>query len=162
MLAFYDEANVILSSFGRYSGGNGLFDRAIYNTIFTAPKFIERDVKSVRTKIENPRYHMCLLGHPHLMINMLNGEKMGYDDGLFQRIVCMAPEPPFVDAQILRNTPATIQSIHCIFVFIYLVHYEKRRNYTFSEQAKVSFDSYFTQLTKWTKLSNNLYFLILL
>ncbi len=125
MLSFYDEANIILASFGRYSGGNGSFDRAIYNTIYTAPQFIERDVKNVRTKIENPRYHMCLLGHPHLMINMLHTEKIGYDDGLFQRIVCIAPEPPYIDAASLRNAPDSIQSLHCIFFFIHEVHFEK-------------------------------------
>jgi len=155
MLAFYDEANIIFSSFGRYSGGNGLFDRAIYNHIFTAPQFIERDIKSVRTKIENPRYNMCLLGHPHLMINMLHLEKTGYDDGLFQRIICLAPMPPFIDAQILRNTPQTIQSIHCIFFFVHIVHYEKRRNYTFSEQTLPLFDAYFNKLSIWTQRANS-------
>ena len=55
-----------MGTIGRYSsGGNtGLYERSIYLTLFTAADYIDRDIKSKRTKIHNPCFQMCLIGLP--------------------------------------------------------------------------------------------------
>jgi hypothetical protein len=72
MVAFYDESNTFLGQLARYGGGNNaaLYERSIYLSLFSAVSSLDRDLKSDRTKIKNPRFHMCLLGHPFFFINL--------------------------------------------------------------------------------------------
>jgi len=66
---------------------------------------------------------------------------------LFQRFLILAPEAPFIRAKEIREAPDTIISVHCIFYFIHLTHYEKKRNYTFTPDAGEFIDTEF-DLTK--------------
>ena len=109
-------------------------------TLFSGFKCIDRELKSGRSKIINPRFHMCLLWHPINFINLLKQERSCYDDGLFQIFLMNAPEPPVIKAEEMRSAPATILSLHCIFYFIHMVHFEKKRNYTFSTEASQLID----------------------
>jgi hypothetical protein len=83
---------------------------------------------------------MVLLGHPYYFINLLKMERNSYDDGLFQRFLMIAPMPPYITAKQMRETPKTKISLHCIFYLVHIIHYNKRINYTFSEESLAIID----------------------
>ncbi len=128
-----------MGTIGRYSGG-GLYERSIYLTLFSAAEYIDRDIKCERSKIERPRFHMVLLGHPFFFINMLKTERFSYDDGLFKRFLTNSPKPPTVTAAEMRAITKSQLALHCIFYFLHVIHYEKKINYTFSEEALTVID----------------------
>lgn len=76
-------------------------------------------------------------------INILFGEKTGYDDGLFQRFLMCAPYAPLVLAKEIRQSGKLILAMHCLFYLLHLVHYNKRRNYTFTEDDIEFIDTIF-------------------
>ena len=80
-------------------------------------------------------------GHPYYFVNLLNQERNNYDDGLFQRFLMLAPSPPFITAKQMREAPTTEISIHCIFYFIHVLHYQQKRNYIFSNEAAIIIDT---------------------
>ena len=118
-----------MGTIGRYSsgGGSALYERSIYLTLYSAVDFLDRDIKLKRTKINKPRFHMCLLGHPFFFVNLLKNERSSYDDGLFQRFLINAPQPPMVTAAEIRNTPKSILGLQNLFLFMHLAHFEKIR-----------------------------------
>ena len=65
-----DEANMFLSSFGRYNGGNAQYDRACYNELATGPNRFQRDLKTgeQRINIKDPRLNICLLGMNYYLL----------------------------------------------------------------------------------------------
>ncbi len=146
-----------MAAFSRYGGGNSLYDRSLYNTIFSAPKFLDRDIKQTRTKLEEPRFHICLLGHPFFFINVLFNERNTYDDGLLQRFLLCSPIAPMILARAMRLiTGRSILSLHCLFYLIYMIHFGKRRNYTFSADSLDLLDSTFDQLRVWALAANQI------
>jgi len=145
MLSLYDESATFLGSLGRYSSGTGAasYDRSIYLSLWGALDSYERDLKSERTRIDNPRLNLSVNGHPTQFINLLRNERFFYDDGLFQRMLCNAPVGPKVYAEDIRNTPQSIVALHCILYFLYVAHFNRNRNYTLTEAARQIFDSKF-------------------
>ncbi len=144
MVAFYDESSTFSGALGRYtSGGTPQYDRSIYLTLFSAPDFIDRDVKQQRMKVIKPRLSMVLMGHPYFFIPNLKNERSSYDDGLFQRCLLMAPLPPYTTAEEMAEISGPIVSLHCLFYYMYVVHFEQERNYTFEsvEMLRVIFNS---------------------
>ncbi len=63
-LELWDEANMFLGSFGRYTGGNAMYDRSCYNELANAVDLFQRDLKTSgqRVRIVDPRLCICLLG----------------------------------------------------------------------------------------------------
>jgi hypothetical protein len=111
--------------------------------LFGAVEAMERDLKLARCKILNPRFHLSFNGHPIQVINLLRNERFSFDDGLFQRFLMSSPRPAKIFTKDIRSAPKPIISLHCIFYFIHVVHFQSKRNYTFSEQALVLIDAYF-------------------
>lgn len=74
---------------------------------------------------------------------MLFSEKSGYDDGLFQRFLICAPDGPLVPSKQIRRSGDSILSIHCLFYLLRLIHYQSRRNYTFTDDAIEFIDTVF-------------------
>jgi hypothetical protein len=136
MVAFYDESSTFSGALGRYgnSSGSSSYDRSIYLTLFTAPEFIDRDVKQQRMKVIKPRFSMVLMGHPFYYIPNLKNERFSYDDGLLQRFLMMAPLPPYMTAEEMSEISTPIISLHCIFYYMYVVHFDQERNYTFTSK----------------------------
>ncbi len=56
-----------------------------------------------------------------------------------------APLPPNIRAEDMRRSPRTKLGLHCIFYFIHKVHFEKKRNYTFTEDALALIDAEFNK-----------------
>lgn len=71
------------------------------------------------------------------------GEKSGYDDGLFQRFIMCAPHAPLVKAKEIRKSGRSILSIHCLFYMVHLIHFNKRRDYSFTDDALEFVDNLF-------------------
>ena len=97
---------------------------------------------------------MCLLGHPFYFINLLKHERMFYDDGLFQRFLFVAPMPPYITAEQMRATPPSKMAMHSLFYFIYVTHFEKKRNYTFSIEAQKIIDYQFNLCRERVRMVN--------
>ena len=153
LLCFYDEANSFMGSLGRYNGGEN-YERSLFLTLFNAPPSMDRDLKSGRVRLFNPRLNMCLAGHPYSFIEMLQRERKTYDDGLMQRFLICAPLPKFFETDILDNIPKRKYSISSILYTIYTLHIDDKQ-YEMDEEAVKCFKEYFDLNKNLVKLSNN-------
>ncbi len=63
--------------------------------------------------------------------------------------------PPYITAEEMRATEDTVISIHCIFYFIYMLHFEKKRNYTFSVDAQSLVDREFNLSRERVRIVND-------
>lgn len=149
----------MLGALGRYSGGGNnaqYFDRSVYNALFSSPLHYLRVTKEKILKIKFPRYHLCLLAHPFLIINLLYNERGSYDDGLLQRFLLLAPLPPLNKAASMRNCGPVVVAVHCLFYFIYILHSNKARNYTFTTEAQAMLEVIFDSTRECTLLMNQI------
>lgn len=74
--------------------------------LFNAEDFYIRDLKQTRTRINNPRLNLTILGHPSVFIRMIAEEKDNFDDGLVQRFLISCPKPSYSSYDEIINTPA--------------------------------------------------------
>ncbi len=52
-----------MASMGRYGNGNGAYDRSFYLQLWSAPRYIIRDLKSVRSKLMGPLLQINMNAH---------------------------------------------------------------------------------------------------
>ena len=119
-----------------------------------APPFINRELKGTRSRLEQPRYHLSILGHPRQFINQFRKDRYQGENGLFARFLFSAPMPPYYTAAEIRNAPRTIVSVHCLLAFIRLVHWDRNRNYTFTDNAIQILDEKFNSYSSKVKKCN--------
>jgi hypothetical protein len=93
IVSFYDESSSFLGALGRYNGTGSSYDRGIFLELFNMSRKYNRDLKSGRTRLHEPKLNMCLLGHPHIFVKLLSEERNSHDDGLMQRFLICSPEP---------------------------------------------------------------------
>jgi hypothetical protein len=103
ILSLFDESSAFYGSFGRYSAGGASYERSIYLELFNGKATFKRDLKKEKTRIDNPRLNICLLGHPQFFIKSMREEQATRDDGLMQRFLFCCPKPTFFDAEEICN-----------------------------------------------------------
>ena len=98
-----------------------MYERSIYLELFNGKNAFKRDLKREKTRIENPRLNICLLGHPQFFIKSMREEQATRDDGLMQRFLFCSPKPIFYEAEDIRLA----QSIPREFSFTVLMYIVK-------------------------------------
>ena len=79
---------------------------------------------------------MLIIGHPIYFVNALRSERCSYDDGLLQRILMCAPNPPRVRAKEMREKKSGDQvTLIAIFYFLRVLHQDQYHVYTFTAEA---------------------------
>jgi hypothetical protein len=63
---------------GRYTNGGVAYDKSYYNSLWSGPKKLQRDLKTGRSSIEEPRFQVTVCTHPHYIINTLTGIYLCY------------------------------------------------------------------------------------
>jgi len=72
MLSMWDEATMFVASFGRYGNGSAAnYDRSVYLEVANAGEVFTRDLKGSRSRINNPRLQICLLGNYYSYISLI-------------------------------------------------------------------------------------------
>jgi hypothetical protein len=120
IISLFDEASAFWGSFGRYTTGNGSYDRAFYTEIYNALSVYRRDLKSERTFVNNPRLNIYLMGHPHAFIKCMLDEKSNKVDGLMQRFLSCCPQPMFYKSNFINDAREVSRSIS-LKVLLYCV-----------------------------------------
>lgn len=114
---------------------------------------MDRDLKSGRTRLHNPRLNICLLGHPYLFIKILKDEKENYDDGLLQRFLISIPKPIYYSAEEIRQTPKAKISVFSILYTVNHLHINPI-TYKLSIEAQTKFDLIFTKYKNLVQEAN--------
>ena len=113
---------------GRYTNGGAMYDRSVYLDLYNCKNTFKRDTKNdinnkKRCKIVNPRFNLCLLGHPQYFIKFIKDEADNRCDGLMQRFLISCPEPTFFlyksikDAQIVPRKMSLTVLMFAIKIF---------------------------------------------
>ena len=109
---------------GRYSNGGAAYDRSVYLDLYNCKYNYRRDIKNElnkkRLKISNPRFNLCLLGHPQTFIKSIRDEAENRSDGLMQRFLTSCPEPSyflFDDTELALSKPRLMS----MTVFLYVI-----------------------------------------
>lgn len=154
VLSMFDEGNAFLGSFGRYNGGSS-YDRSIFLELYNAPNFYNRDLKSARTRLVNPRLNLCLLGHPSTFIKLIKEERENFDDGLTQRFLICAPKPllNFTLSQI-KSAERPRCSIVCILYTIFRINQDPKF-YQLENDSFDEFEIYFNEFRQLISITNN-------
>jgi hypothetical protein len=74
LTGYYDEANTLFGSLGRYNQGGAAYDKSIYNSMWNGPKVIKRDLKTGRSNIVGARTQLTVCTHPQFVMNSLSGK----------------------------------------------------------------------------------------
>lgn len=138
----FDESNSFIGSLGRYSNGAN-YDRSLFLSLYNAPSSLDRDLKSGRTRLVEPRVNICLLGHPFQFIKMLKEERDGFDDGLIQRFLLSVPKPHYIKATQIRNAKKPKISLFSILFAIYNL-YKNQVNFKPSDVSLEVFDDIYS------------------
>lgn len=143
MICFHDEAAIFMGMFGRYNSGGAAYDRGFINMLFNAPNFLNRDLKSAKTRVESASFNIVMLGHPETFGKAAREEMVNHADGLHQRILYNLPRPLFgaklSEMLAIPDPPISIVSL------IYAIDCIGKHNITFviDEEATKLYDSYF-------------------
>jgi len=59
---------------GRYNNGTKEYDQSFYNTLWSIPPFVQRDLATERLRVDDPRANIVLGAHIWDIIKALNGK----------------------------------------------------------------------------------------
>ena len=104
--------------------GTASYERSIYLELADAGGEFQRDLKSERTFISNPRLNLCLNGHPHEFIQAFQSERGTKDDGLMHRFYAMCPKPNIYLSEDIMKASEIPFGINLLFFFIFKKHQE--------------------------------------
>jgi hypothetical protein len=83
-----------------------------------------------------PRFHFCVLGHPKYFCDILKGERSGYDDGFFHRMITLCASVPMIKSAAIKAANLIPQQVTLIIVFLILkISHDQERHYTFSDDG---------------------------
>jgi hypothetical protein len=154
VISLYDEGASFLGTMGRYNNNGASYDRSVILELFNGLQRFNRDLKSGRQRIPNPRVNLALMSHIHVWYKLMIEERESFSDGLCQRFLLAAPEPLYdIEFEDTIGIPQPKCSIVCLFYFI-----QKLNSipivYYFEDKAKIQFGRYFNGFRALCRLSN--------
>lgn len=144
-----------MGSLGRYSSNNSAsYDRSVYLELFNAYEHYNRDLKCGRTRIEKPRFNLCLLGHPYFFASMIAAERAGRDDGLTQRFLLCCPRPALTTFDVINRIESPEISLNKIFFVVGEIH-KKPREYFLTEDALKCYGACYSKFRSFVRKCDN-------
>ncbi len=139
----HDETSNLISRLGAIHS----YDRSILQTLFSCPTTVSRDIKSRRSKINNPRLNMHCNFLPNLIATELKNQRLCIDDGFYNQVLMSAPPSPQIYSIEKRQIDEPIVSLNCLLYFIKVLH-KSNHNYTFDQNAEILIDNEYNLQTQ--------------
>ncbi len=132
------------------------YDRTVYLEFFNGPDIYNRDLKSGKTRIADPRLNLTMAGHIEDIIKQINDEVLNYCDGLMQRFLINAPLPhQSGTSEEMRNHPKPVVSLLCLLYSIEF-YFHDMIDLEFSQCGLQKLDEFIDSYREVIRVANNI------